>query len=55
MYAHHTGQTQEQNKDDKERDKFYLPEDAVTNGLIDRVIESHEYSETGNGVAMGGV
>jgi ATP-dependent protease ClpP protease subunit len=27
-----------------ERDKFFQPPDAVKYGLIDRVIESHEFS-----------
>jgi ATP-dependent Clp protease protease subunit len=55
IYATHTGQSKEQIKDDMERDKFFLPQDAVSYGLIDRVIESHEYDESGNGVALGGV
>jgi hypothetical protein len=28
-----------------ERDKFFKPEEAREYGLIDRVIESHEYQE----------
>jgi ATP-dependent Clp protease protease subunit len=55
IYSTHTGQSKEQIKDDMERDKFFLPQDAVSYGLIDRVIESHEYDASGNGVALGGV
>ncbi|HWC07821.1 MAG TPA: ATP-dependent Clp protease proteolytic subunit, partial [Solirubrobacterales bacterium] len=56
IYVTHTGQSKEQIKDDMERDKFFLPQDAVSYGLIDRVIESHEYNEgSGNGVALNGV
>ncbi len=56
IYVKHTGQSKEQIKDDMERDKFFLPQDAVSYGLIDRVIESHEYSAgaSGNGVAPNG-
>ncbi len=57
IYATHTGQTQEQIKDDMERDKFFQPQEAVSYGLIDRVIESHEYSgggSDGNGIAPAG-
>jgi len=43
IYVHHTGQSAEQVHADMERDKFFLPEDAVQYGLIDRVIESHEF------------
>jgi ATP-dependent Clp protease, protease subunit len=40
IYAHHTGQTLEQVHEDMERDRFFLPEQAVEYGLVDRVIES---------------
>ena len=41
IYAHHTGQPEEQVHVDMERDRFFKPEEAVAYGLIDRVIESH--------------
>jgi ATP-dependent Clp protease protease subunit len=44
IYVKHTGQSKEQIKQDMERDKFFQPPDAVEYGLIDRVIESHEFS-----------
>ena len=44
IYVHHTGQTAEQIKQDMERDKFFQPPDAVEYGLIDRVIDSHEFT-----------
>jgi ATP-dependent Clp protease protease subunit len=43
IYVKHTGQTAEQIHTDMERDKFFQPEDAVSYGLIDRVIESHDF------------
>jgi ATP-dependent Clp protease protease subunit len=41
IYAHHTGQAEEQVHADMERDRFFRPDQAVEYGLIDRVIESH--------------
>ena len=41
IYAHHTGQPLEQVHNDMERDRFFIPEDAVTYGLIDKVIDKH--------------
>ena len=41
IYALHTGQPVEQVHRDMERDRFFIPEDAVTYGLIDKVIEHH--------------
>ncbi len=43
IYVKHTGQTREQIKNDMERDKFFQPPAAVEYGLIDRVIESHDF------------
>jgi ATP-dependent Clp protease, protease subunit len=40
IYAHHTGQTIEQVHEDMERDRFFLPDQAVEYGLVDRVLES---------------
>ena len=44
IYVKHTGQSEEQIHADMERDKFFQPQDAVEYGLIDRVIESHEFA-----------
>ena len=41
IYAKHTGQPEEQVRADMERDRFFKPDEAVTYGLIDRVLESH--------------
>ncbi len=41
IYAHHTGQSEEQVRADMERDRFFKPEEAVEYGLIDRVLEQH--------------
>jgi ATP-dependent Clp protease protease subunit len=41
IYAHHSGQSIEQVHADMERDRFFKPEEAVSYGLIDRVIEHH--------------
>ena len=41
IYAHHTGQPEEQVHVDMERDRFFKPEQAVEYGLIDKVISSH--------------
>ena len=39
LYALHTGQPLERVHDDMERDRFFSPEEALSYGLIDRVIE----------------
>jgi ATP-dependent Clp protease protease subunit len=41
IYAHHTGQSEEQVHADMERDRFFRTDQAVEYGLIDRVIEHH--------------
>ena len=46
IYVTHTGQSAEQIKDDMERDKFFQPDAAVEYGLIDRVIDSHDFQPT---------
>jgi ATP-dependent Clp protease protease subunit len=46
IYVKHTGQSAEQIHEDMERDKFFMPEAAVEYGLIDRVIDSHEFKAT---------
>jgi ATP-dependent Clp protease protease subunit len=46
IYVHHTGQPKERIKEDMERDKFFQPQAAVEYGLIDRVIDSHDFQPT---------
>jgi ATP-dependent Clp protease, protease subunit len=41
IYAHHTGQSEEQVHKDMERDRFLTAQQSVEYGLIDRVIEHH--------------
>jgi ATP-dependent Clp protease protease subunit len=41
IYARHTGQTEEQVRQDMERDRFFKAEEAAAYGLIDRVIDHH--------------
>jgi ATP-dependent Clp protease, protease subunit len=41
IYAHHTGQSEEQVNRDMERDRFFSAQQSVEYGLIDRVIEHH--------------
>ena len=41
IYAHHTGQPEEQVHADMERDRFLTAQQSVEYGLIDRVIEHH--------------
>jgi ATP-dependent Clp protease, protease subunit len=41
IYAHHTGQPEEQVNRDMERDRFFTSQQSVEYGLIDRVIEHH--------------
>ncbi len=41
IYAHHTGQSEEQVNRDMERDRFFTSQQCVEYGLIDRVIEKH--------------
>src|SRR4051812_9270103 len=38
LYAQHTGQTLDRVHDDMERDRFFAPDEALSYGLIDRVI-----------------
>jgi ATP-dependent Clp protease, protease subunit len=49
----HTGQSKEQIHEDIERDKFFQPPAAVEYGLIDRVIESHEFQAAPVGASNG--
>ncbi len=41
IYAHHTGQPEEQVRHDMERDRFFKADQAKEYGLIDRVISEH--------------
>jgi len=41
LYAHHTGQSEEQVHTDMERDRFFTAQQAADYGLIDRVIAQH--------------
>jgi ATP-dependent Clp protease protease subunit len=41
IYAQHTGLSQEQVRQDMERDRFFTADQAVEYGLVDRVLESH--------------
>jgi ATP-dependent Clp protease protease subunit len=41
IYAKHTGQSEEQVREDLERDRFFTAEQGVEYGLIDRVIDHH--------------
>jgi ATP-dependent Clp protease, protease subunit len=41
IYAHHTGQPEEQVNRDMERDRFFSAHQSVEYGLIDRVIDHH--------------
>ena len=41
IYAHHTGQSEEQVHSDMERDRFFRTDQAVEYGLIDRVLTEH--------------
>jgi len=45
ILAHHTGQTEEQIKDDTERDYWLTAQDAVEYGLIDKVLETSDKEE----------
>jgi ATP-dependent Clp protease protease subunit len=49
IYARHTGQPRAQVHDDMERDRFFTAEQALSYGLIDRVIERHELSRATTG------
>ncbi len=41
IYAHHTGKTKKQVREDQERDRFFKAAEAAEYGLIDRVIHEH--------------
>ncbi len=54
IYAEHTGLTVEQVHEDMERDRFFKPDQAQEYGLIDRVIETTEFSREKPGSKNGG-
>jgi ATP-dependent Clp protease protease subunit len=54
IYVKHTGQSKEQIHEDMERDKFFQPQAAVDYGLIDRVIETHDFQAVAVGSRNGG-
>ena len=49
IYAQHTHQDLEQIHDDMERDRFFSAEEAVSYGLVDRVISQHELQKHASG------
>ena len=54
IYAEHTGLTVEQVHEDMERDRFFTADQAQEYGLIDRVIETTEFSRETPGFQNGG-
>ncbi len=53
IYAHHTGQSEQQVHDDMERDRFFTAEQAAEYGLIDRVVASHRVPRAALGFRAG--
>jgi ATP-dependent Clp protease, protease subunit len=53
IYAKHTGKSVKQVNADQERDRFMSAADAVSYGLIDRVIEQRELTRTPAGFGSG--
>jgi ATP-dependent Clp protease protease subunit len=53
IYANHTGQSIERVHADMERDRFFTGEEAVTYGLVDRVIEQRELAHSARGFGQG--
>src|ERR1700734_2214297 len=53
IYVEHTGQPIEKINLDMERDKFFKPEEAREYGLIDRVIDSHDFKPNPTGFRAG--
>jgi ATP-dependent Clp protease protease subunit len=51
IYAHHTGQDTEQIHDDMDRDRFFGAEEAVSYGLVDRIITERELRRRPSGFA----
>jgi ATP-dependent Clp protease protease subunit len=53
IYANHTGQSIERVHADMERDRFFTGQEAVTYGLVDRVIEQRELAHSARGFGQG--
>ena len=53
IYVKHTGQSIDKISLDMERDKFFKPDEAREYGLIDRVIESHDFTPNPTGFRAG--
>ena len=51
IYARHTGQDTEQIHDDMDRDRFFGAEEAVSYGLVDRIITERELRRRPSGFA----
>jgi ATP-dependent Clp protease, protease subunit len=51
IYAHHTGQPEEQVNRDMERDRFFSAQQAVEYGLVDRIISERELNRRKSGFA----
>jgi ATP-dependent Clp protease protease subunit len=54
IYAHHTGKSKEQIREDQDRDRFFKAHEAQEYGLIDRVIEHREMEEKQTGFSANG-
>jgi ATP-dependent Clp protease protease subunit len=49
IYSHHTGQPEEQLRDDMDRDRFFTPEQAKDYGLIDHITNGRKANGNGGG------
>ncbi len=49
IYARHTGRDIAEVHDDMDRDRFFTPEQAISYGLIDAIVERHEIDRTPTG------
>ena len=49
IYAKHTGRGVEEVHDDMDRDRFFSPEEAISYGLIDAIVERHDLQRTPTG------
>ncbi len=54
IYAHHTGKSKKQVREDQERDRFFKAAEAAEYGLIDHVIENRELAENATGLSSNG-
>ena len=54
IYAKHTGRSKEQVREDQDRDRFFKVDEAKEYGLIDRVIEHREVTQTPTGFSSNG-